>query len=113
MNRGNDQGSATMWVLTFAALVGFMGVAATLLASGVAIHKQASAAADLSALAAASRSVTSQVSACAVAASTARANDAHLLACRLVAESIEVVVRVESRSPLLPGFSVVARAGYD
>ena len=56
--------------------------------------------------------MTNQVAACAVAASTAEANGA-LLGCRLVEESVEVVVRVESRSPLLPGFSVVARAGYD
>lgn len=101
-----------MWVLALAALLVVFGGVAMLWASGFAAYRQASAAADLAALAAATQSVVNQAAACAAAAEAARVNHGSLLSCQLEGSSVLVVVGVEPGAPWLPTMRVEARAGF-
>lgn len=112
MSRRRDDGSATLWTMSFAALLTAVGVTAILIVAGLTAHRQASAAADLAALAAAGRSLSDESMACEAAAESAAANGARLVACQLQEDSVVVSVERDTDSPWLPGFSVVARAGY-
>ena len=60
VSRHSDEGSATVWTMSFAALLTAVGVTAILIVAGLTAHRQASAAADLAALAAASRSLSDE-----------------------------------------------------
>lgn len=112
MTGNSEQGSATIWLMAFAAVLTAFGVVVIVIASGLTAHRQASAAADLAALAGASRSLLDESTACAAAAQAAVANRARLVSCELQGESVVVSVEVDAQSPWLPGFTVVARAGY-
>ena len=108
----NDRGSATVWVLMLASVLTLMGVGAVLISAGIVAHRRASAAADLAALAGATRSVFDETAACIAAASVASANGARLTKCELNATSLVVQVTVDSVGQWLPPMKVAARAGY-
>ncbi|MFZ0323228.1 MAG: Rv3654c family TadE-like protein [Actinomycetes bacterium] len=105
---GKEAGSATVWVL-LASLVVLCAAAVGLAAGAVtAVHRQASAAADLSALAGAT---TPAQAACDQASRVARLNGAFLVACQVLADgSVRVAVGVDRG--WLPPIVVVARAGH-
>lgn len=111
-----DDGSATIWCLTAAALVLVITYAGLLLAAVAQARQRAAAAADLAALAAAS---TSTGDPCTVATRSATANGAQLVACTVSGSLSASDVRVRTSLPL-PGalaafgartITVSARAG--
>ena len=108
----HDRGSATVWVLMLASVLTLMGVGAVLISAGIVAHRRASAAADLAALAGATRSVLDETAACIAAASVAIANGARLTECELNATSLVVQVTVDPAGQWLPDMKVAARAGY-
>ncbi|NDL57768.1 hypothetical protein F7O44_11845 [Phytoactinopolyspora sp. XMNu-373] len=69
-------------------------LAVALLASGVSARRQAAAAADLAAIAAAARVYEGPAAACATAESVATANNASLRDCVVDGHEVEVQVRV-------------------
>lgn len=107
-----DRGSATIWALTAAALLLVVTYAALLLAAVAAARQRAAAAADLAALAAAASPTGDP---CGVAARSAAANGARVIACSVSAG--DVLVRAETPLPeALAAFgarttAVSARAG--
>ena len=109
----DDSGSATLWVMIAACVMSVMGGVAVLIAIGFVEHRRVSAAADLAALAAATRSVDDEPVACKSAASTAVANGAQLVGCELDNHTVLVVVRIDPSAPWLPAMQVAARAGYE
>jgi secretion/DNA translocation related TadE-like protein len=95
---GRDRGSATVWVLVLAAVLGLVAAASVLVGVAVVARHRAASAADLAALAAAGRAVTGDPSACATAADVARANAAELTACHVGPGAIvEVEVAIAVR----------------
>jgi secretion/DNA translocation related TadE-like protein len=108
-----DSGSATVWVMIAASVMALMGSVAVLIAIGFVEHRRVSAAADLAALAAATRSVDDELVACESAADTAVANGAQLVGCELDNRTVLVVVRIDPPAAWLPAMQVAARAGYE
>ena len=115
---GSDRGSATIWVIAFAALImatAFVGIART---SAVLARHQLERAADLSALAAAEQ-IGRGADPCAAARRISIANRAQLQRCETSLDAsgrIGTVIVVLTRSVVLPaaGLRVVtarARAG--
>ena len=94
--RRDQRGNATLLV-TVAVLV-VVGIAALLLVGGVAraTGERVRGAADLAALAGA-RAQTDNADACAAARSSATANGAEVVACRVSGDEVEFVVTVEVR----------------
>jgi len=111
MKRPSDAGSATIWMLTTSALLGLVALVALALSAGFVAHRQAAAAADLAALAGASRSLTDEVLACSAAEEVAAENGASLRSCALQGASLLVYVVVDPEGPWLPAMLVPARAG--
>jgi secretion/DNA translocation related TadE-like protein len=109
--RADEEGAATVWVLALASLLTAMGLAALVIGSGFAAHRRAAAAADLAALAGATRSLVDHRYACQAAGVVAASNGAQLLACELDGTTVSVVVGLEPRVTWLPGIRVAARAG--
>ncbi|MBO4239466.1 Rv3654c family TadE-like protein [Pseudonocardia alni] len=99
--RGDDAGVASVWAATAAAVLLLVGIVGVDLAAATRARHVASAAADLSALAAAGRSVDGTAVACARAAELASRNGAELLTCRLDGWDAMVETRV-AWSGLLP-----------
>jgi secretion/DNA translocation related TadE-like protein len=91
--RTAERGSATVWMLALSGVLATVGVAAVLVGAAVVARHRATAAADLSALAAAGRAVTGDADACASAADVARANAAELTGCTVGPDAV-VEVRV-------------------
>ncbi len=108
-----DSGSATIWVMMAASIMLLMGIVTILIAIGFVEHRHAAAAADLAALAAATRSVDDERVACESAANAAMANGARLVGCELDMRTVLVVVRVDPPAPWLPVMQAAARAGYE
>ncbi|WP_224388741.1 Rv3654c family TadE-like protein [Pseudonocardia sp. ICBG1293] len=81
--RGDDAGVASVWAATAAAVLLLVGAVGVDLAAAARARHVASAAADLSALAAAGLSVDGTAAACGRAAEIAVRNGAELLTCRL------------------------------
>lgn len=81
--RGGDAGVASVWAATAAAVLLLVGTVGVDLAAATRARHVASAAADLSALAATGQSVDGTAAACARAADLAARNGAELLTCRL------------------------------
>lgn len=109
-----DAGSAMVWALVLALLLGLAGMVLAALASVAVARQRAGAAADLAALAAAGRPF-DQVGACALARRVVTAQGASLYACAVRADTAEVTVDVTlsgrlARLPLPPA-RVRARAG--
>jgi len=107
--RSGERGSATVWVVALAGLLAALGAAGVLVGAAVAGRHRATSAADLAALAGASRAVLGDPSACAVAARIAAANGALLASCAQLAGA-EVQVEVRVPVPLGPLGSGEARA---
>jgi secretion/DNA translocation related TadE-like protein len=89
---GPDQGSGTVWVLTWCLLLWFVTLSVLLTAGVRAERHRASLAADLAALAAAERTLAGEQEACRRAADTAEANNARLRSCLLDGPFAEVTV---------------------
>ena len=101
MNRlRQERGSATVWVLVLAAVLGLVAAASVLVGVAVVARHRAASAADLAALAAAGRAVTGDPSACEAAVDVALANAAELTGCRVEPGS---VVQVEVAVPVRLG----------
>jgi secretion/DNA translocation related TadE-like protein len=88
-----DRGSASLWLLGVGLAVVLLGVVAATVASAVVARHRAQAAADLGALAGASRAAQGEAVACARAAELVRANRARLVGCRL--DGLDLVVTAE------------------
>ena len=107
-----DRGSGTIYVLAMTAAVVLLTSAGLALGQAVVARHRAAAAADLSAISAASRVLNGPISACKAAALVARSQGARLTTCRIDGEVAEVTVEV--LSGLLSGHypaTGVARAG--
>lgn len=111
MTRRSDDGSATIWALNASALLGLVAIVTLMLSAGFVAHRKAAAAADLAAVAGATRSLTDQRLACSAAEQVAAENGATLRSCSLQGESLLVYVVVDPRGPWLPTMLVPARAG--
>lgn len=107
---GKDRGSATVLVLVHLTVLLVLGAALGAVAAVVVRHRAAQAAADLAALAAATRSADGG---CAAATDVARANGARVTECLLVGPEAEVEVAVPPPAwpPGLPELTAEARAG--
>ncbi len=109
-----ERGSATVWTVALAGVLAAVGLAAVLVGAAVVARHRAASAADLAALAAASRAVAGDPAACATAGEVAQANGAALTGCTVgggavVEVSVEVGVRL---GPLGSRHAAaVARAG--
>ena len=91
-----DRGSGTIYVLAMTAVVVLLTLAGLALGQAVVARHRAAAAADLSAISAASRVLNGPISACQAAALVARSQGAHLITCRIDGEVAEVTVQVLS-----------------
>jgi secretion/DNA translocation related TadE-like protein len=107
-----DRGSGTIYVLAMTAVVVLLSSAGLALGQAVVARHRAAAAADLSAISAASRVLNGPMSACKAAALVARSQGARLTTCRIDGEVAEVTVEVLSGllSAHYPAMGV-ARAG--
>jgi len=107
-----DRGSGTIYVLAMTAVVVLLTLAGLALGQAVVARHRAAAAADLSAISAASRVLNGPISACKAAALVARSQGARLITCRIDGEVAEVTVQVVSGllSAHYPA-TAVARAG--
>lgn len=119
MTRGKgERGSATLWLISGCLLLFLAGSVVTLRASAVLARHRAETAADLAALAAATR-IGTGTDPCAAARRIATANGASLLACRAVLAAdgrtgtVDVRAQVTMRLPALGSrqASATARAG--
>lgn len=111
-----EQGSATVWLTSLAALLVAACCAVLALGQAVVARHRASAAADLAALAAVSQAADGPGQGCAAAARVASAQRASLTTCVLGRDHVTVRVRVPVLTPLLPvaplvGALAEARAG--
>ncbi len=87
-----DQGSATIWLAGFTALVVLAAMAAVLPGSAVLARHHAAMAADLAALAGAVRVLDGPAVACATAGDIAARNGGSLARCAVSGEDVEVEV---------------------
>jgi secretion/DNA translocation related TadE-like protein len=90
----DERGSATVWVIALSGVLALVAAAVVLVGAATAARHRAGAAADLAALAAATRAVLGEPDACDLAAHVARANAAALVSCS-VDDSAVVEVRVD------------------
>ncbi len=112
MNRLRDErGSATVWVLALAAVLGLVTTASVLVGVAVVARHRAASAADLAALAAAGRAVTGDPDACAAAHDVARVNGADLTGCSVGSGAVvQVEVAIDVRLGRLGVHEAVGRA---
>lgn len=94
-SRGRDRGSATLWAVGLLALVMVAVAVATVTGAAVLARHRAGAAADLGALAAASRVAAGTDTACAQARQVVTANHATLAGCTCQGMECVVGARVE------------------
>ncbi|PRY43166.1 secretion/DNA translocation related TadE-like protein [Geodermatophilus tzadiensis] len=109
MTADRERGSATVWTVALAGVLAAIGLAAVLVGAAVVARHRAGSAADLAALAAASRAVAGDPAACDTAGEVARANGAALTACT-VGDGAVVEVDVAVTVPLGPLGTRTARA---
>jgi secretion/DNA translocation related TadE-like protein len=91
-----DRGSGTIYVLAMMTVVVLLTSAGLALGQALIARHRAAAAADLSAISAASRVLDGPISACKTAALVARSQGARLTTCRIDGEVAEVTVEVLS-----------------
>jgi secretion/DNA translocation related TadE-like protein len=91
-----DRGSGTIYVLAMMMVVVLLTSAALALGQALIARHRAAAAADLSAISAASRVLDGPISACKTAALVARSQGARLTTCRIDGEVADVSVEVLS-----------------
>ncbi|MUN38074.1 Rv3654c family TadE-like protein [Actinomadura litoris] len=109
-----DRGAATLWVLTFTAIIWLVGVSAMAVGGVRAARHHADAAADLAALAAAARVPEGAAAACARARGIAAESGARVARCAVKDGTVDVSVTLALRVPLGVGAVRVgsrARAG--
>lgn len=108
-----ERGSGTVLVLGLTALLLFAAMTATTLAAVAVARHRAGSAADLAALAAASRVTAGATAACAAGSEVARAAGADLLQCRVRGREVDVEAAARPPGPLgrLGQATVRARAG--
>jgi secretion/DNA translocation related TadE-like protein len=110
--RRSQRGAATLLVVAMSGVLLLLGAALGVVVAMVAAHREAQAASDLAALAAAS-SAGRGADACAAAERVARANGAMMITCRL--DGFDATVTVTVLGPRLLGqsadLSATARAG--
>jgi secretion/DNA translocation related TadE-like protein len=111
--RRPESGSGTVWVLAMALVVVVGGVVAATVASVAGAGRRADTAADLAALSAAARLTTTPESACHIARRVVVAHRAHMVACTVRGEQVEVAVEVEVRGLTAGVFVVRSRARAD
>lgn len=113
MTQRRDRGSATVLAVGLVGALASLGVAAVVLAGAVIASHRARSAADLAALAGASRVLRGEPAeqACMVATAVARDNEARLLRCEAEGSSLRVVVAVRPAIPGLGSATARARAG--
>ena len=95
-----DRGSASVYVLTAAAVVLLAGMAATVVGAAVVARHRAATAADLGALAGAASAPMGDRPACAVAERVVGANGARLIGCQLLGADVLVTT---AASPMVLG----------
>lgn len=111
---GGDRGSAGVWVLALSGVVLLSGTASLLAGVAIISRHEAGTAADLAALAAASRALSGSDVACGTAQDLADANGAELVSCTLSADGVvdvAVTVTVQFGSLGLGVARADARAG--
>ena len=96
----SDEGSATVLVLSLTCVVVLVATVLVALGAVAVARHRAGSAADLAALAAASRALQGQAEACALAGSVAGAGGARLVRCALDGATADVVVEVSADGPL-------------
>jgi secretion/DNA translocation related TadE-like protein len=106
-----DAGSASVYVLAGMLVVGVLAATVAMVASGLALHRQAVRAADLAALAGAQRSMLQPGEACDVARVVAEANGGVLTTCVVEPPDVRVVVEVRPEGTWLPPIRAGAAAG--
>jgi len=108
--RPEERGAATVLVITFSGVLVSVAVACAVVIGLVADHHRAEAAADLAAISAAAvlYAPGGGGDPCAVAAATARHNDAILTDCRI--EGAQVWTEVSVRSAWVHGVDLTARS---
>ena len=107
---GRERGSATVWVLVLCGVLATVGMAVVLTGAAVVARHRAGTAADLAALAGATRAVQG-ADACAEAARLAAANAAELTGCEVEPGSrVRVTVSVPVVLGRLGVFSATGRA---
>jgi secretion/DNA translocation related TadE-like protein len=87
-----DSGSATIWVAGFTALIGLTGAVGVAQGGALVARHRAEVAADLAALAGASRAAAGEADACLVATSIAERNGGRLVGCGRSGDDVEVAV---------------------
>lgn len=105
-----DRGSATIWLVGLAALIGLVTVAALVQGSAVVARHRAAAAADLAALAAAVRVSEGADAACAAAKGIAARNGGSLTRCVLSGDDVEIDVTRPLMLGSLGSWVAMARA---
>ena len=109
--RRREEGSAAVLVCGLIALAIVLAVAVVTLGGAAVLAGRAEAAADAAALAAADTvALGSRHLACASASAVAETNDAHLVACDLGSDAVEVVVELHGDGPIALGRTVRARS---
>lgn len=113
MTPRRDTGSATVLVLGLAAVLALVAVLAVGVTGADVARHRADGAADLAALAAATRALDGEGAACRAAARTAALTGARAVSCRLDGDVATVVVeaRLPGRLEVLRPLHVTARAG--
>lgn len=95
-----DAGAATVVVLGLAAVVVLLGAVLVALGAVSVTRHRAAAAADLGALAAASRALQGEPVACSRASGVVQAAGARLASCQVVGDRVEVEVVLQPEGPL-------------
>lgn len=108
MTRGDDRGSATPFAVACLGLLILLAAALGVTTAIVHAHRQAQAAADLAALAAAA--AVGRGDPCAVGGGTAAANGAHLTSCTVAGRDVRVQVVVSGPRWLGQRADLVAEA---
>ncbi|NED99130.1 Rv3654c family TadE-like protein [Phytoactinopolyspora halotolerans] len=112
--RRTERGAGSVLILTVIGALLMATTVTAIIAGGQAARRQAATAADLAAIAGATRAGQDPSAACAAAAAIAEANGAELSSCTLHGLEVEVQVRVPVRgvaSSWLPPQARRARAG--
>lgn len=111
MSTRGDAGAASVYVLAAVLLVGILAASVSLVAAGLALHRQAVRAADLGALAGAQVVLIDPTEACAVAHDVAMANGGLVIDCVAEPPTLRVVVVMPTEVPWLPPIRASATAG--
>src|SRR5215813_7297224 len=112
-HRGSDRGSATVWLVGASAALATFSLVVVYATGAVLARHRAQAAADLGALAAATRALAGASTACSDAAAVVVANGAAIVSCRIdgVDAIVTTTVKVRGAPPGIGAATATARAG--